>query len=242
MQELDLQTIFSVLLRRIRWILLSTVLAAVLFGVGAKLFVAETYQSKFQMYVSNYSDLDESSETKQNVSSSGLLASQTLTGEYIVILKNDLVLNEVSSRLAKQGYTMTTSEIRKALSLSAEGETAMLNISATTSSPQLSRAICDAMASVAPAKLRDVMRMGTATVMAPAKLGVKVGPSIMKDAMIGALLGAVLSCAVFIVLHLTDNTVSGEREIRRRLNLTVLGEIPSIQPEKKGGVARGRGK
>ena len=54
------------------------------------------------------------------------------------------------------------------------------------------------------------------------------------------MLGLVIACVVVLVRYMTDNTVSGEREIRRRLNLTVLGEVPSVQPAKKGGAVYAR--
>lgn len=236
MRELDIRTIFHILLRQIKWILLAVIVGALLLGVGAELLISDTYQSKFQMYISNYTQVDSS----VNATTGGLSASQTLAGEYIVILKNDLVLNEVSSRLARQGYTMTAAEIRSSLKMSSEDGTAMLNFTVTTKNPNLSKAICDALADVAPGKLKEVMQMGNATVMAPAKKGVKVGPRSTLDAALGAVLGLVIACVVVLVRYMTDNTVSGEREIRRRLNLTVLGEVPSVHPAKKGGAVYAR--
>ena len=236
MQEMDIRTIFSILLRQLKWILAATIAAAVLFGVGAELLISDTYQSKFQMYISNYSQV----ESNVNATTGGLSASQSLAGEYMVIVKNDMVLNEVSTRLARQGYTVSASEIRGALKIAPEGDTAILNFTVTTTNPNLSKAICDALAEVAPGKLKEIMQMGNATVMAPAKKGVKVGPRSLLDAVLGAVIGFAIACAVVLIRYMADNTVSGERDIRRRLNLTVLGEIPSAQPTKKEGAVYAR--
>ena len=157
-------------------------------------------------------------------------------------MKNDLVLNEVSTRLARQGYTVSAAEIRNALKMSSENGTAMLNISVTTTNPNLSKAICDTLASVAPTKLKEIMQMGNVTVMAPAKKGVQVGPRLVMNTALGAIVGLAIACAVVLITYITDNTVSDEREMRRRLNLTVLGEIPSVQPTKKGGAVNARKK
>lgn len=231
MRELDIRTIFHILLRKIKWIFAAAIIGAVLLGAGSQLLISDTYQSKFQMYISNYTQMD----SPVNVTTGALSASQSLAGEYMVILKNDLVLNEVSTRLARQGYTVSAADIRNALKMSSEDGTAMLNISVTTTNPNLSKAICDALADVAPEKLKEIMQMGNATVMAPAKKGVKVGPRSMLNAALGAVVGLAIACTAVLVRYMTDNTVSGEREIHRRLNLTVLGEIPSMQPTKKGG-------
>lgn len=238
MRELDLYTVIQILLRKIKWLLIAAIVGAVLLGVGSKLFISATYQSKFQMYISNFTQVD----SNTNVSLGALNASQTLAGEYIVILKNDLVLNEVSSRLARQGYTLSATDIRNSLKMSSEDGTAMLNITVTTTNPNLSKAICDALANVAPTKLKEIMQMGTVTVMAPAKKGVQVGPRLAMNTVLGAVAGLAVACAVVLIGYMTDNTVSDEREIRRRLNLTVLGEIPSVQPTKKGGAVNARKK
>ena len=59
---------------------------------------------------------------------------------------------------------------------------------------------------------------------------------------IGAMIGFVISCGIVLVLFLADNTVTGERELKRRLNVTVLGEVPSLVPKQKGEGKNGSGK
>ena len=233
MQELDIRAIVSALLSKIKWIILSAVVLALAFGLYAKLFVKSTYRSEMQMYVSNYTDLS----SAQGASTGGLSASQVLVNEYIVILKHDDITSKVAAQLREQGagYVMTNGAIKGAVSMSSVDETAMLRITATTTDPDLSKAICDAYAAVAPVQLKEVMEMGTIKPMGDeAKPGSKVGPNVTKNAVLGGVIGMVLACAVVLVIYMLDNTVTGEREIKRRLNVTVLGEVPSLQPDKKG--------
>ena len=84
MQELDVQTIFGVLLRKCKLIILFTVIGALLFGAYTRFFVAETYKSEFEMYVISYRD--QNSTTAQGMSSSQLMAAQDLVNEYIVVI------------------------------------------------------------------------------------------------------------------------------------------------------------
>lgn len=240
MQELDIRAICSALLAKAKWIVLSTVVVALAFGVYVKLCVESTYKSEVQMYVSNYTDIT----TAPGASTSGLSASQLLVNEYIVILKNDAVLSQVAAQLREQGdgYVMTNSAIRSAVKMSSVDETAMLNIAVTTTDPDLSKAICDAFAAVAPVQLKEVMEMGTIKPMEPAKPGVKVGPSVVKNVLLGGVAGFVIACVIVLLLYMMDNTVTGERELKRRLNVTVLGEVPSLLPQKKGEKKNGTGK
>ena len=130
---------------------------------------------------------------------------------------------------------MTNGAIKGAVSMSSVDETAMLRITATTTDPELSKAICDAYAALAPIQLKEVMEMGTIKPMGDeAKPGTKVGPNVTKNAILGGVIGMVLACAIVLVIYMLDNTVTGEREIKRRLNVTVLGEVPSLQLDKRG--------
>ncbi len=238
MQELDIRAIAAVLLRKLKWLILSAVVLALAFGLYAKFFVQNTYCSQTQMYVSNYTNLDQA----QGASSSGLSASQLLVNEYIVILKNDAVVNRVCEQLREQGngYTVTPAAVRGATAMTSVDETAMLNIAVTTTDPELSKAICDAYSAVAPDLLKEVMEMGTIKPMAPAQVGVKVGPNIIRCAFIGGAIGLLLAVVIVVMTYMFDNRVTGERELKRRLNVTVLGEVPDLQPMKKGESKNGK--
>ena len=241
MQELDIRAIVCALLGKIKWIILSIAVFAVAFGVYAKFFIDSTYRSEVQMYVSNYTDIT----SAQGASTGGLSASQLLVNEYIVILKHDEVTTKIAAQLREQGdgFVMTNGAINSAVAMASVDETAMLKITATTTNPELSKAICDAYAAVAPDMLKVKMQMGTITPMGDeAKVGTKVGPNVFKNAILGGVLGCVLACAIVLVIYMMDNTVTGERELKRRLNVTILGEVPSLQIEKKGDKKHGTGK
>ncbi len=235
MQELDVQTIFGVLLRKCKLIILFTIIGALLFGAYTRFFVAETYKSEFEMYVISYRD--QNSTTAQGISSSQLMAAQDLVNEYIVVMDNDRVLQSVANSLQKRGYTMTTKALRSVLKLSAVNSTAMLRVSAVTTDPALSQAICQAVSEVAPGQFADIMKLSSVEVMAPPQKGVKNGPSLVRNTALGAIIGLVLSAAIIIVLFMLDNTVKDERDLRRRMNnIPVLGMVPSFQRKtKKGG-------
>ena len=236
MQELDIQALFFMLLKRIKWILGLTLAGAVLFGVYSQFFIPETYRSQFQMYVSNYTVREDVAGT----SSSSIAASQAMVQEYIVVLQNDLVMNKVAENLETRGYHLSNKQISQATSLSSEGETAMLSVKVTTTDPKLSRAICLAIADEAPDMLQEVMKIGSITVMAPAKTGERVGPAVLRNTLVGALIGFVLCCAVILVIQLMDNTVTDEKNLKKRMDVIVLGSVPSFQLDKKGGRFRGK--
>lgn len=231
MQEVDIRVLFSVLIRRFKWIVAVTVAAAVALGAYTYFLVADTYRSSFSMYVMNVTTVQEG----QAVSNSGLVVSQALVQEYISLLGTDLVIDEVAANLREQGYVMSNNAIRSTINMTQKEETALLEISATTTNPRLSKAICDALADVAPVKIKEVMEMGTIKETSKASTGVKVGPNVIRNTMLGAFLGFVLSYGIMLLIFFTDNTISDERELKRRMSVPVLGSVPSVQADRKAG-------
>ncbi len=230
MQEIDIRTLVIVLLRRLKWIVAVAVVGAILMGGYTALFVPETYQSSFSLYIRSATVIQEG----QSITASGLQTAQTLVQEYVELLNTDYVLDEVASKVAEKGCKMSTKAVRSAINMSQSGETALLKISANTTDPRASKEICDAMSQVAPEKIQEVMESGKITITSKASMGVKSGPNVVRNAMLGAILGLVASCALFLIIHLMDRTVSDERELKRRMDVPVLGGVPNISTDKKG--------
>ena len=231
MQEVDIRVLFNVLMRRLKWIVTATIIAAVALGTYTYFLVADTYRSSFSMYVMNVTTIQEG----QAISSSGLVVSQALVQEYIALLNTDLVIDDVAANLREQGYVMSSNAIRKTLTMKQVEETALLEISSTTTNPRLSKAVCDALADVAPVKIKEVMEMGTIKETSKAATGVKVGPNVVRNTILGGFLGFVLRYGLLLLVYLTDNTISVERELKRRMNVPVLGSVPSVQVDRKAG-------
>ncbi len=240
MRELDIRALFALLLSKWKWIVTMAVVLALTFGVYSKLFVKPTYCTEIQMYVSNYSDLS----SAQGASTGGLTASQELVKEYIVILRHDSVMQKIAERLREKegGYVMTSGAIRGATTMTSLNETAMLSIKITTQDPALSKALGEVFNEVAPKELERVMQMGTVTTFSEVPYGVQVGPNVMRNAVFGGLIGAVGVSIIVFIMYMFDNTVAGERELKQRLNVTVLGEVPNLHPKGKGGVKNGKRK
>ncbi len=228
MHELNLQLVFSALLQKVKLIILCTILGGLLLGGYTHFFTDPTYKSQVQMYVSNYTDL---TATTSSVTASGLTTSQALVNEYIVVVKNDMVISEISDALRSKGYVMSNRAIRSAAALSSVNETAMLSVDVETTDPKLSKAICDSFAEVVPSMLQDTMEIGSVKVMAPAQLGMQTGPNMVGRVILGLILGFVLCCGVILLIFMMDNTVRNERELKKRLDIPVLGEIPTIIDE-----------
>ena len=228
MQELDIRTLLFTLLKNIKWIIAAVLVGAVLMSAYTVVMVDDTYRSQTKLYVNNYTDASGVS----GASSSSISASQEMVKECIEVIKDDYVMSEVRLHLADLGYALTNRQILNALSLSQQGETAVLQVQAVTTDPKLSRAICQAVYDVAPDRLLEIIQIGSIKQMAPPTDGTKTGPSVPRNAVIGALAGFILAAAVILLVSMLDNTIKDEKDLKRHFDVVVLGVVPSFQEKK----------
>ena len=177
--EIDLGKLFKALMRRLPIILLVTLcFSAIGFSYG-KYYLPLEYTSSTYMYVKN----GDTSEEKTAINQQDLMASKSLVETYIVILKNDTVVKQVGmSLVSKFGVSeiskcftvkngvISTSELKDAISMSADGDTEVLKISAQTKDPHVSAEICDIYAEVAPTFLIRIIGAGSVEVIGDAEV------------------------------------------------------------------------
>ena len=58
-------------------------------------------------------------------------------------------------------------------------------------------------------------------------------PNVRKNTIMGGLLGAVAAAAVIILLHLMDDTIKNEEDVRKYLQLNTLASIPLEKKRKE---------
>lgn len=227
MVELNIRVLWDLLLRNLRIIILFMVVVAVLFAGVTAVFDEDAYRSRCSMYVMNITQ-DSAGQTT-GISAAGLEASQRMVNEFIAILRSDTVIYDVQQELKKQNYNYSVSTIKSWLNTIAVNETALLQITVTTSDPHLSKAVCDALQLCAPKTVQEVMLgIGTITTVDVAKVGTKQASKTMRNGALGGIVGFVLSYGIFLLNHLLDNTIKDEKDLKSRFNINVLGVVPSF--------------
>ena len=234
MRELDLRVFWGILLRNLKVILAVSLVLAIGFAAATNLITEDTYSSKCSMYVMNITK--DAAGVTTGISPAGLEASQQMVNEYITILKSDSVLIDVQNRLRAKGYKLTVAEIRSDLIMTPVNETAMLQITDTTTDPDLYKEMCDSLQACAPEKVNEVMLgIGTIQTVDEAGEGRKNNSNMTRNGVLGAVLGFVLTCGIVLFNYLLDNTVKDERELKNRFDVNVLGAVPDFgaDPGKK---------
>ncbi|MBR6101803.1 MAG: lipopolysaccharide biosynthesis protein [Ruminococcus sp.] len=246
-QEINLAEIFYLLLSRIKFIALLTVLCAAAAFCYAKFWLPVQYTSSVSIYVKNSGE-----QTSDTATASDLSAAKSLASTYIVILDDDVVYDKVSQMLLedygadqlKQFFSIdkdkdgneyiSAGQIRRLVSAKALNNTEVIQISTVSRDPGLSAAICNDIASFAKQLLKDVTKAGSVETIGHAKEPTgPSGPSVKRYTIIGALIGFVIAVAVVIIRKLLDNRIRTAEDIRQAFSIPVLGEIPDLEMDEK---------
>lgn len=205
---------------KIKWII----------GAALLFFIASLLISKYlltPMYTSSAHMLVDSSAESDQLNINDINASEKLLGTCVYLLTDDAVLEEVASKL---GPSYNADRLRNVLRVEALSGTMIIRIAAETDDPELSARICNEMAAAAPGALRRVIKSGSVEMVGAAKPAKDPSsPNVVVNSILGMLLGFALSVVIIALLRILDNTVKDEHDLKRVMDVPVLGEIPSIE-------------
>lgn len=224
--EIDLRKIFLMLKKRIVFIILGTLITAVLSGCITEFFITPTYTASCTLYV--YSNTDRVS-TDSSIAQGEITASQQLVNTYIVVLESDFVLEEVAQNL---NLELTASQLRSMISCSPINETEIFKVTVSNESPALAADIANAIADVAPDAIVDTIKAGGVSVIDYAKVpSSPSSPNFKLNILIGALVGFAVSFVIFFIREIFDTTVNDQSDLEREFNnIPVIGTIPRLIP------------
>ena len=223
-KEIDLFTIWSVFRSKFVLILLSAILLGAMAWAGTTFLIAPKYTASTTMYV--YSNSNRTSSDSVAITASELSASQKLVDTYIVVLKSNVVLDQIIQNL-KLNYT--ADELRKMISASSVNSTEMLSISVTTKSAQLSQNIANEIARVCPSEIIRVVKAGGVEVVDYAQQPDEPSsPNLERNVAIGLLFGFIISFGSFLLKELFNTKIRCEEDISNLFEIPVLGSIPQL--------------
>ncbi|MEG0457037.1 MAG: Wzz/FepE/Etk N-terminal domain-containing protein [Oscillospiraceae bacterium] len=252
-KEIDLKAVFYILISGWKLILILSIIGLIAAFSITKFAIDPLYTSNVQIYVYNTNRDSTNNNLNNGITQTDLVTSQKLVNTYIVILKNDEVLEKVSDIIVekfsdtqlKEYLSMTivngkkvipTKVLRSVLTLSAAEETEILDIKAVTKNPELSAEICTAITKVAPSVLTRVVKAGSVETIGSAKLNTTPSsPNFNTNCIIGFIAGLIIAIAILILKYILDNTIKSSEDIKNIADIPVLGEIPDFEEYGKGG-------
>lgn len=232
--EIDLKELFELIIARIRLVILVVIMFTVSAYLISVFVITPKYQASARLYVNN-----NKTSVSQNVTLTDLNTGRELVPLYSEFIESDTVLEQVAAAVSNEtNMPFDADELRKILSSGAVNDTALIEITVTTPSPEVSQIIANAVVDIAPDRITEFMDGSSVKVVDYAKLPEEpVSPNVMKNTLIGFVLGVIISIGMIFVMELMDTRVKNEEDLKKLLEYPVIGIIPEISVEENAGEA-----
>lgn len=220
--EISLGKLMHIIRRKVWLIAIIAIACGVLAFSYTQMFVKPSYTSSAKMVVVK-------SEDRQSTVSDAAIA-QRLVNSYVAVLDDIDFYDKVAAK-ANLGYT--GKQISGMFSFSVVGETEVFEIVVTANNPQETKIIADAASSVAlsNAQYKNALDLVTLKQTSPPREGVKVGPSVVRNTLLGCILGAAVIIFIAFLQEVLDVRIKSEEDLLEHYDLPLLGTIPDFSPK-----------
>ena len=214
--EIDLKELFYVIKRKLWIILLTGIVGAVGFGLFTAMVMKPVYTSSTMLYIVN--------KTTTLTSLTDLQLGTQLTKDYKVLVTSRPVTGQVITNL---DLNLSHEQLVKKIKVDNPTDTRILTISVEDTDPYMAKSIADEFASVASARMAEIMDSAPPNIVEEAYLPTqKTKPSITKNTMIGGLAGAII-----LVLFVMNDAIKTPEDVEKYLGLNTLATIPVFEGE-----------
>ncbi len=216
--EIDLVELFFLFRRRLREVVISALIVGVLVGAYTFFLVPPKYQATSKLYI-----VSASNDSVVNLTD--LQIATNLTGDYQQLILSRPMMESTIKNLGLENTT--ANQLKEMLSVSNPNGTRLINITATTTDPVLSRDIANEVAKLAKSWLPEVMESAEPNIAEDAITPThRSSPSLTKNVLIGLIAGAVLCYGFFVVQYLLDDTVTSADDFEKYFGMVPLSSIP----------------
>ncbi len=226
-EELNLKQIIEVLLPKWVFILVGTLIVALLAFVYSAKIMDPVYVAQGRLYITGTVESLPASE-KHDTDLSDLMISQELSRTYGQLLSSKSFFKDVA---AASDTGCTYEKIQKMTKISNVENTGILQVSVSSTDPVEASAIANTILECAPEEIERVIVRGSASIIELADVPVKPSsPNISRNTIIGALVGLVLSILIVFLQNMFDKSIKSAEEVKDVFGLPVLGTVPVIDP------------
>lgn len=222
--EVNLTQLFKVCLKKVWIAIICAALLGSLSVYNSIYRVQPSYSSTSQIYVIG--------TTGQNLISSSVLSSyESLTKDYMQIIKSSAVLDRV---IQKNELRISPKALARKIYLSNPEETRFISITVTDSDPAMAKILVDSITLETKEYITDLMQSDQVAVIEYGKLPtVPNGKGTFRNAILFALIGFLIPMAIVAMLYIIYDKLTTSADIETKLGLPVIGEIPHSSTLKK---------
>ena len=207
------------------------ILMMALFAGAAFYYTQQTY---IPTYIAKASMVVNSKQVKivgtEVVVANDIAMAQKLVNTYSMILKSDRVMDLVSQDLA---LNIDPDIMRKSIKVSTTKDTEVLNVEVEYGDAETAAGIANSIMKVAPEAISETVEVGSVKVVDFARVPEEPEPpQTARNTGIGGFLGAMLAAGLAFLRRYLNTKINNPDDIRERIGLPLLGEIPYIKIKK----------
>ena len=216
--EIDLSELFKLLKKKIKLIIMLA-LVGVVIAVSATTFLID------KKYASEGSVLLRAEVVDGTMDSSQLSANNMMVNNYVELLQGNTIQNEVATNL-----NITVEDVRSALTITNTSDTQIIEISATTADPELSRDIVAETITIFTTLVQEKLNVTNLTIVDQPEVNANpVSPSIFRNIIIGGIVGVVIALAYILLTYLLDTKIKNGEQAEQLLGVPLLGTVPYFE-------------
>ncbi len=236
--EMNLNRLLSLILSKLKYIILVAIIVAIASFGYTKFFVDERYTSSAKFLVEM--------ETGQNKTTE-LSFTQSALNSYMSIFNTRDFFNDVADLYNKEheGANLQSSTIRGMTSIAAssKAEDPTFNITVTSFDSTSSYEIAKTISNCAIAKIEQIDSLNPINMIeTPVKALSPSSPNVKKNALVGFALGLIITAAFFVCREMFDGRIKNVEDISNQYDIPILGVIPDTSTESASNSKSEKGK
>lgn len=214
--EIDLIELFYRLMENLKYIILATIVGALVMAIYSFYIATPLYESTAKLYVLNSDD--------SVVNLSDLQIGSYLAADYQEVFKTWEVHEKVVSNL-NLSYTYT--QLQSMLTVSNPSNTRILYITIKSSNKDEAALLANEYADVVREYISETMSTEMPNILSTALAqNNHVSPNRTRNVLLGAVLGALLAMAVIVVRFMLDDKIRSTDDILKYAGIPTLSVVP----------------
>lgn len=220
--EISFKDITRVIKKNIAFILVVSLLFAVISFFVTTFFIQKTYTAYIKLHVETKYNTSSAMEDNQSIN-----YAKNLVLTYIELLDSNTFYSGVSKELHEK---YTASQLKTMIRFESIEDTEVFKAIVVSPSPDESKKICSAIAKIAPSIIADVKENAKLkNVGDPEGSQTPTSPNVTRNTIIAFLGGLILALIISFVRDFLDVKIKYNEEMTTILNLPILAAIPDFE-------------
>ncbi|MGE7636510.1 YveK family protein [Peribacillus frigoritolerans] len=224
-ETISINDIFKTLKKRWKLIMLLTLIAALISGSISYFLLTPVYESSTQILVNQ-------KQSENQLDSTQIRSNIDMINTYSVIIKSPAILEKVIDELE---LNQSADQLSQKITINSQENSQVFSLTVQDSNPSQAVEIVNTVSETFQKEIKEIMNVDNVSVLAKAEIKenlAPVNPNPLLNISIAVVVGLMAGIGLAFLLEYLDNTIKDEDDIKRLLDLPLLGSIQKISQHK----------